>query len=544
MRILVAQSNYTIGALERNADKIIASIEKGREEGCDLILFSELAICGYPPEDLLLLGSFVDEMERQLERICRSTKGICALVGTVRRNDGMGKSLFNSSALLADGELLSYQDKSLLPTYDIFTEHRYFEPAPSASLIEVGGERVGILVCEDMWQHADVLPFANYHRDPVAELAVLKPDVVVNLSASPFSLRQLPLRFSVASQAAATLGVPLLLCNQVGGNDSLIFDGGSLVVNGQGQLCMQGAAFKEDHLVVDTENLPAPHLLRYEPTEALLAALELGVRDYFEKQHFTKACIGLSGGIDSALVAAIASRALGPDLVLGVIMPSRYSSQESRDDAIELAENLGIEWREIPIEEPFKAYLELLEPHFEGRAVDATEENIQARIRGMILMALSNKLGYILLSTGNKSENAIGYSTLYGDLCGGLAVISDVAKTEVYHLAEWINKEQEVIPSRILTKEPSAELREGQKDSDSLPPYPVLDLVLQEYVENHRSGDEIAQIHSLDLELVKDLISRIHHNEYKRRQSPPGLRVTEKAFSVGRRLPIVQDWQS
>lgn len=540
MRLLIAQHNYTIGAIEANARKILDAIEEGRSKGCDLILSSEMALCGYPPEDLLLMPSFLLEMERALHRIAKATNGITAVVGCVRRNEGMGKSLFNCAAVLQGGEVIGYQEKSLLPTYDIFTEHRYFEPASEMRIWEIAGERVAITICEDIWQHADVLPFANYHRDPIAEIAPHKPDLLLNLSASPFSARQLPLRFSVASGAAVTVQAPLILCNQVGGNDSLIFDGSSLAVDEEGQLRAQGKPFAEENLVVDTASFPPAHLLNYDPTGALLDALTLGVRDYFEKQNFSKACVGISGGIDSALVAAIAARALGKERVLGVIMPSRYSSKESREDAIALATGLGIEWREIPIEGPFQSYLDLLTPHFEGRPSDATEENLQARIRGMILMALSNKLGYILLSTGNKSENAIGYSTLYGDLCGGLAVISDVAKGEVYHLAERI----EAIPKRILTKEPSAELRAGQKDSDTLPPYPILDLVLQEYVENHRSAEEISETHQIERELVDDLISRIHRNEYKRRQSPPGLRVTEKAFSVGRRFPIVQRWQS
>lgn len=542
MRILIAQRNYTVGSLRENGDQIIAAIEKGRREGCQLVLFSEMALCGYPPEDLLLLQTFIDAVEEELDRIAKATDGIAAIVGAIRRNHGVGKSLFNTAAVMENGRIIGYQDKSLLPTYDVFTEQRYFEPALTQRVWEIAGERIALFICEDMWQHADVLLYANYHCDPVTELLVHRPTLTLNLSASPYSLKQLPLRHRVARQAALTLATPYLLCNQVGGNDSLIFDGNSFVIDSQGELVAQAAGFRPSDLIVETHNLPKAQPLRYHPTDDLLSALVLGVRDYFEKQGFTKACVGLSGGVDSALVAAIAAQALGHERILGVIMPSRYSSKESRDDAIELAKRLGIEWREIPIEGPFQSYLDLLKPHFEGRAPDATEENLQARVRGMILMALSNKLGYILLSTGNKSENAVGYATLYGDLCGGLAVISDVAKGEVYQLAEWINREEEIIPKRILTKEPSAELRAGQKDSDNLPPYPILDLVLQEYVENHRSSTEIAELHQIDRSIVDDLISRIHRNEYKRRQSPPGLRVTDKAFTVGRRLPIVQNW--
>lgn len=542
MRLLVAQLNYTVGALGANADKIIDGIHQAKEGGCQLALFSEMALCGYPPEDLLLLSTFRAAMERELKRIVAATDGITAIFGTVRTNPTAGKQLYNTAAVAQNGHLLGYQDKMLLPTYDVFTEHRYFEPASQVKTWTIGGEKVAITICEDIWQHADVLQYGNYHCDPIVELAIHRPELMVNLSASPFSVDKGGVRLKVASAAGAALACPTVLCNQVGGNDSLIFDGNSLVLNGHGALVRQGASFAEELFTVDTRDLPSPIPLRSEPIRDLHDALVLGVRDYFQKQGFHKACIGLSGGVDSAVVACIAVEALGKENLLGVIMPSRYSSEASKQDAEALAAQLGIERYEIPIEGPFQAYLDLLTPFFQGKAPGIAEENLQARVRGMILMALSNKLGYIVLSTGNKSENAVGYATLYGDLCGGLAVISDVAKVQVYALARWMNQKGLKIPENILTKAPSAELRPGQKDSDSLPPYEILDLVLQEYVENHRAPEEIAAMHAIDLEIVTDLIRRIHRNEYKRRQSPPGLRVTEKAFSVGRRLPIVQKW--
>lgn len=542
MRLFVAQLNYTVGALRSNADKIIEAIHQAKREQCQLAIFSELALCGYPPEDLLLLSTFQAAIERELKRIVAATQGITAIVGTVRSNPGAGKRLFNSAAVIRDGKLIGYQDKMLLPTYDVFTEHRYFEPASQTKIWEIAGERVAITICEDIWQHADVLLYGGYHCDPIIELAPLQPQLLINISASPYSFDKGTTRLKVARSAGAALRCPTLLCNQVGGDDSLIFDGNSLFLNSRGELVRKGASFSEDLFAIDTTSDGPIALLRDDPVGDLHDALVLGIRDYFTKQGFSKACVGLSGGVDSAVVAALAVAALGPENVLGVIMPSRYSSEGSKSDAHHLVRNLSITSHEIPIEGPFQAFLDLLQPIFEGLTPDATEENLQARVRGMILMALSNKLGYIVLSTGNKSENAVGYSTLYGDLCGGLAVISDVSKLQVYALARWINRDHLVIPETTLTKPPSAELRPNQKDSDSLPPYEVLDIVIQEYVENHRPPGEISAMHGFDEAVVADLVHRIHYNEYKRRQSPPGLRVTEKAFTVGRRLPIVQKW--
>lgn len=372
------------------------------------------------------------------------------------------------------------------------------------------------------------------------ELATLQPDLLLNLSASPFSVSKLENRIQVGVRAAHTLSCPVILCNQVGGNDSLIFDGFSYYVNATGQLIDLCKGFEEDLHIVDLTKPASPLEINSDPLSNLYQALILGLRDYFHKSGFKKACLGLSGGIDSALVACLAARALGPENVLGVAMPSRYSTKGSLEDAKQLAQNLQIQYREIPIEEPFQSYLDLLTPQFEGRPLDATEENIQARIRGMILMALSNKLGYIVLSTGNKSELAMGYATLYGDMCGGLGVINDLPKMQVYALSKWINREREIIPWNTIQKPPSAELKFDQKDSDSLPDYQIVDNVLQEYIEGYQAPEKIADKYGYSIDLVKDLIRRIHRAEYKRRQSPPGLRVSEKAFTVGRRFPIVQ----
>jgi NAD+ synthase (glutamine-hydrolysing) len=399
-----------------------------------------------------------------------------------------------------------------------------------------------VTICEDIWQHSEILRYTSYKRDPIHELSLQHPEIALNLSASPFSVGKGMSRLAVCSKAAATLKCPLLLCNQVGGNDSLIFDGSSLYVDAKGSLLDCAKAFEEDFLLVDLSQTMAKKTIVGNPAEEIYHALVLGLRDYFHKSGFKKACLGLSGGVDSALVACLAVEALRKENVFGVMMPSRYSSEGSISDSLQLAKELGIETIELPIEGPFKSYLDLLNPAFEDKASDVTEENIQARIRGMILMALSNKLGYIVLSTGNKSELAMGYSTLYGDMCGGVAVISDLTKQQVYAVSQWINRNKEIIPWNTIKKPPSAELRVDQKDSDSLPDYAIVDNVLQAYIEEHQSPSNIAQRFGYSLDIVEDLVRRIHRNEYKRRQSPPGLRISEKAFSVGRRFPIVQKY--
>lgn len=543
MRILIAQINPTIGDIQGNKQKILSGIARARESGARIVLFPELALSGYPPEDFLLLPHFISDIRIALDSIVSASKEVAVIVGLPRANQVKGeKPLCNSAAIIDNGVLLGFQDKMLLPTYDVFDERRFFEPAASAQVWRIGGVDTAVTICEDIWQHSDLLRYTSYQRDPVQELAKHKLDIVLNLSASPFSVSKFSNRLKVCQKAAKALNAPLLLCNQVGGNDSLIFDGYSLYMDAEGNLVDCGKGFEEDLMLVDlSKKLPLKTVV-IDPVKDLHDALVLGVRDYFHKSGFAKACLGISGGIDSALVASIAVDALGKENVLGVLMPSRFSSPDSVADALQLASTLDIETQEISIEEPFKSYLELLAPSFAGRPFDVAEENIQARIRGMILMALSNKFGYIVLSTGNKSEMAMGYSTLYGDMCGGLAVINDVTKQQVFTLSKWINRHKEIIPWRTIQKPPSAELRPDQKDTDSLPEYEIVDNVLQSYIEEHLSPQEIAAYFSYPQSLVEDLIRRIHRNEYKRRQSPPGLRVSEKAFSAGRRFPIVQGY--
>lgn len=542
MRIALAQINPIIGNLSHNTEKICDYIEGARKKGVDIILFPEMALIGYPPEDLVLLPSFIQAVEKFLNKVIRASQGIAVVVGTVRENSTIGeKRLFNTAAIIEDRNLLGFQDKTLLPDYDVFSERRYFEPSSQSDVWTLKGHKIGITICEDIWHHAGEVVGSFYTRDPIQELKEKKPEILLNLSASPYYMRRLETRLSVCTKAAKTLSCPVLLCNQVGGNDSLIFDGYSLYIDACGQLVSHAQGFQEELFIAEETSSSLPQTLS-SYIQDLYQALVLGVRDYFNKQGFRKACLGLSGGIDSAVVACIAAEALGREEVLALFLPSRYSSGESQEDALELAKRIGIHLKEVSIEKPFQSFLEVLSSHFAGLKTDHTEENIQARIRGILLMAFSNKLGYLVLSTGNKSEMAMGYATLYGDMCGGLAVLGDVSKEQVYALAKWINRDQEIIPYRILEKSPSAELRPNQKDTDSLPEYPVVDAVLADYIEEHYSPEEIAEKRSLPLSLVRGLVKRIHLNEYKRRQAPPSLRVTKKSFTVGRRFPIVQHW--
>lgn len=538
MRIALGQINSIIGNLPYNFDKIIEMIHKAKSEKMDLVLFPEMCLTGYPPEDFLLLPDFIESAAKKLEEIIPHTEGITAVIGLPRKNsDGMGKPLYNSAAILHDGRLLGFQDKSLLPTYDVFDEQRYFEPCRKTHIWEIKGKRLAVTICEDIWQHSALVKETTYHHDPIADLKNQKPDILLNLSASPFALGKMSIRMRAGSTVAKALKCSVYHCNLVGGNDSLIFDGRSYVCDPEGKFTGIARAFSEDFFIPSGQNLQLP-----EEVELLEEALALGIKDYFHKQGFKQACLGLSGGIDSAVVACVAVKALGAANVVGVSMPSRYTSASSKQDAAELANNLGIKLIEIPIEQPFESFLDLLAPEFKGFNPDTTEENLQSRIRGMLLMALSNKKGYIILSTGNKSEMAMGYTTLYGDLCGGLAVLSDVTKKNVYALAKWINRDKTIIPVSTITKAPSAELRPNQKDSDSLPEYDIVDQVVHLYVEEHLPVKEIIAKTGFKPELVQDLIQRIHRNEYKRRQSPPGLRVSSKAFTVGRKFPIVQGW--
>ncbi len=543
MRILVAQINPIVGDFEGNTRKIIQALDHGRTKQADIVVFSELVLCGYPPEDLLLHSSFIEANQHFLEKIVQASSRLMAVVGVVRRNPAKREKLiFNSAAIISDGKLLGFEDKQLLPTYDVFDERRYFEPGISTKIWELKGKKIGVMICEDIWQHAGIVSDTDYANDPVLDFKSLKPDVVFNISSSPYQFQKPSTRVKVCAKCATTLKCPVILCCQVGANDQLVFDGYSLYVNSKGELVRTAKGFEEDEMLIDLDQPAHPSAFSYDPLHDLYQALVLGVRDYFHKQGFKKGCFGLSGGIDSALVACIAVEALGKENVLGVTMPSRYSSKGSVTDSEVLARRLGIELQQIPIEKPFQAFLDLLEPCFKGKPQDITEENMQARIRGMILMAISNKHGYIVMSTGNKSEIALGYCTLYGDMAGGLGVISDVTKQQVYALARWINRNQELIPQSIIDKVPSAELRAHQKDTDSLPEYDTVDKVLQGYVEDYLTPDEIAKKHTIPIEIVLDLIHRIHRAEYKRRQAPPGIRVSKKAFRVGRSYPIVQSW--
>ena len=543
MKVHLAQINPTVGDLSGNSAKISHALRHAKENGAELVVFPECALTGYPPEDLLLLPHFIEEVEYTLQLIASETKGVNVILGTPRKNRHAGeKPLYNSAAVMVNGEIIGFQDKILLPTYDVFDERRYFESGGDVALWEIGGKKVAITVCEDIWHHSEAVTQSSYETDPVVMYKKLKPELMINISSSPYSVNKPTLRFNVCSNAAKTLCCPVLLSNQVGANDSIIFDGYSLFCDQNGQLLDCSSGFEEDTLEIDLSKAYKPFCWAIQTEKNLFSALVLGVRDYFYKQGFKTACLGLSGGIDSAVVACIAVQALGKENIRVLCMPSRFSSESSSSDAERMAKNLGIEPEWISIESPFQNFLDLLEPHFEGRPYDTTEENLQARIRGMILMAFSNKFGHVVLSTGNKSEMAMGYSTLYGDLCGGLGVLSDVTKRQVYALANWINRDQEIIPQHIIDKPPSAELRDNQKDTDSLPEYAIVDAVLDDYIVDHLSPQQIAEKHEYPLELVEDLVKRIHQNEYKRRQAPPGLRVSKKAFSVGRRFPIVQKW--
>ncbi len=544
MRILVAQLNPTIGAMVQNTGKIIQVLERARAQQIDIVLFSELVLCGYPPEDFLLHPSFIAAQEAYLERVIQASKGLFVVLGTVRRNPNKReKEIFNSAAIIQDGKLLGFHDKILLPTYDVFDERRYFEPGTTTQVWEFKGKKIAVLICEDMWQHSGQVKYTEYGQDPVESLKNKHLDLVLNLSASPYHFQKRDIRLKVCQAVCETLKCPLIMCCQVGGNDQLVFDGYSMVVDGQGRLRQLAKGFEEDDLVVDLNKSLEACSFPEESLSDLYRALVLGVRDYMHKLDLKKGCLGLSGGIDSALVACIAADALGKENVLAVSMPSLYSSEGSVSDAQQLARNLGIELLSIPIETTFNALLATLEPHFIGLSPDVTEENMQARIRGLILMALSNKWGHIVLSTGNKSEMGLGYCTIYGDMVGGLSVISDVTKQLVYSLSGWVNRRQEIIPQTIIDKPPSAELRPNQKDSDSLPDYAIVDRVVQDYVEEFLSAEEIAEKCHLNVDVVKDLIHRIHVAEYKRRQGAPCIRVSKRAFLAGRRFPIVQKWQ-
>ena len=541
MKIALAQINPTVGDFTGNLDKIVAVSRRAAAQGARLTVFSELAICGYPPADFLEKPSFLARCRSAVDELGAATRELstAVLAGVaLPAPAGSGKPAVNAAVLVDRGQLLLEQHKRLLPFYDVFDEQRYFCPARSQQTIELDGVRLAITICEDAWNDKSFWPRRLYSIDPMEELMAQHPGLHINLSSSPFWHGKRELRREMLASIARRDGIPVLLSNQVGGNDSLVFDGSSLALNARGELIAQAASFAEDLVIVDPCHAPPIAEPACDDTEAAYRALVLGTRDYVRKCGFGQAIVGLSGGIDSALVAAIAAEALGPENVLGVGMPSPYSSQGSIDDSRRLAADLGIRFELLSITELFQGFTRALQPLFSGRAEDITEENIQPRIRGTLLMALSNKLGALVLTTGNKSEMAVGYCTLYGDMVGALAVIGDLVKTRVYAVCRWLNREGEIIPAAILEKPPSAELRPGQMDTDSLPPYEVLDPILEAYVERYETPEHIASAHGYPLDLVRQVVRLVERSEYKRQQAAPVLKVTSKSFGMGRRFPI------
>jgi NAD+ synthetase len=556
MRIALAQINPTVGDLAANCRKIIHFIQQAKDSGAKIVVFPELAICGYPPKDLLLKPRFVDDNLRAVQLIASRVRGIDAIVGYAERNiSPVGRPLHNAVAVLRDGDIVSRHFKTLLPTYDVFDESRYFEPGPIEhrnQLVRIGDMPVGLSICEDLWNDEKMISRRLYHQNPIADLHAAGAELMINTSASPFVVGKHDFRLKLFASQVKQFNRPLVYCNQVGGNDELVFDGNSVVFDSSGNVIAQAKDFEEDLLVVDIDATrdtgfqPVPGALHGQDARVttIYKALVLGLRDYVQKCGFKSVVLGLSGGIDSALTAVLAVDALGKDKVVGVAMPSRFSSDHSIGDARQLAENLGIEFHLIPISPVHDAYEQTLAGVFAGRDRDVTEENLQARVRGAILMAMSNKFNHLLLTTGNKSELAVGYCTLYGDMCGGLAVISDVPKTTVYELSEFINRQagSERIPRNSITKAPSAELRPNQTDQDSLPSYDLLDAILYRYVEEEKGVTEIIA-EGFDAPTVLRVIKLVDRSEYKRRQAAPGIKVTSRAFGFGRRMPIAQNYQ-
>ena len=543
MKIALAQIDTTVGDFAGNEARLLAAYQRGSAAGAEIVVAPELATTGYPPRDLLLRRGFVRRNLEVLERLATATGPTGFIVGFVGENPHRpGREVTNAVALLQNGRVLATRTKTLLPSYDVFDEDRYFEPAASNPPVEFNGHQVGLTICEDLWNDEDFWQDRRYRRNPAAELVDAGAEIIFNASASPWHLGKNRVRHAMLASLVAKTRCPLIYCNLVGGNDELIFDGASLAFNAAGALIGQGRPFEEDFVIVETDATApvAPEVFSDE--EKLHRALVLGLRDYLHKCGFKSAVLGLSGGIDSALTACLAVDALGRENVRGVSLPSQFSSPGSLDDARVLAANLGIRYDVIPIRSAFETLKGELGGVFAGLAEDTTEENIQARLRGVILMALSNKFGSLLLTTGNKSELAVGYCTLYGDMCGGLAVVNDLPKQWVYRLARWINRHREIIPTASITKPPSAELRPNQTDQDSLPPYDVLDAILEAYVVEGRSADEIVRA-GYDEAAVKRVVRLIDLSEYKRRQAAPGLKVTSKAFGVGRRIPVAQRYR-
>ena len=545
MKIALGQINPTVGDFSGNAAKITQFAQQARSAGAGLILFPELAVCGYPPRDLVERPWFVERNRTTVEQIARDTNGIAVICGMVTPADAeSGKSVMNSAAFLRDGRIEFIQSKMLLPTYDVFDEMRNFAPARSQQLFSFCGNQMALTICEDAWNDKHFWNKRLYVVDPVEELVRAGGNFVLNISASPFWLGKREFRRNMLAAIAVNQRVPVAMVNQVGGNDSLVFDGSSLVIAPDGRIIAQGKSFEEDLIFFDSASLSGDIHEQIPGDDAsAYGALVLGTRDYVYKCGFKRAIIGLSGGIDSALTAAIAVDALGPENIIGVGMPGPYSSPGSITDARELAANLGIRFELLSINGIYESALQALAPVFANRAPDVTEENIQSRARGLLLMSMSNKFGALVLSTGNKSELAVGYCTLYGDMVGGLAVISDVPKTLVYRLANYVNSRRNaaLIPQATIDKPPSAELRADQKDSDSLPPYDVLDAILEDYVEDSHSAEQIAEAHNFDPGLVKRVIGMVARSGYKRQQAAPGIKITPKAFGYGRRFPIAAE---
>ncbi len=545
MRIALAQIDSTIGAFGENVDAMVAICDEARDRGCDLVVFPELSITGYPPRDLLERKDFVTGALDALDELMSRVRGIGVLCGTITRNDsGVGKPLFNSAVLFEQGKLLHMVHKRLLPSYDVFDETRYFKPGPASEPVCFHGLHLGITICEDIWNEPEFCPSCEtYDIDPVEDLARRGAAFFINISASPFCLEKPEIRARIIRGLAKKYHSPFLYCNAAGGQDCLVFDGRSFGVRPDGEIFAQASDFCQDLLIVETSDLSGDvKEISSSPEEQVFKALVLALRDYTRRCGITKVTLGLSGGIDSSLTACLAVEALGRPNVLGAIMPSAYTSKESLEDARLLAANLGIEIVHLPISLIFEAYLQTLEEPFSGLPMDVTEENIQARIRGNLLMALSNKLGYMVLSTGNKSELAVGYCTLYGDMSGGYALISDVPKTLVYKVARYVNRHEQFIPERVFQKPPSAELRPGQKDEDDLPPYHILDPVLELYLEKRFTPREIIA-RGFEEAMVKRIVRMVDSNEYKRVQAPLGPKVTGKAFCCGRRYPVAHGFR-
>ena len=542
MKIGIAQMNSIVGDLSFNADEIISRYQDLVSSGADLVITPELSVTGYPPRDLIFRSNFIDDNLKAIEKIAEKVGNVPIIVGCIDYNtQNTGNPFENAAVVIKDHEIVGKVTKCLLPSYDVFDETRYFEPSKEVQVQVLSGMKIGITICEDIWSE-DFLPSKLYVKDPAGELAKKGIDCLVNLSASPYHMGKPKDRHAMLSFLARRIHAPVVYCNSVGGNDELIFDGNSLAFSADGELISQGASFESQSILVDTESTKIS-VREDNQLEEIYNALVLGLRDYVTKCGFRSALIGLSGGIDSALTAVIAERALGADNVYGVTMPSEFSSSGSVNDSLSLAENLGIGFEEVPIKNSFATLKAELSEVFQNYEEDITEENMQARIRGLFLMSISNKKGHLLLTTGNKSELAVGYCTIYGDMCGGLAVISDLPKTLVYKLAKWINRKKEIIPWETIEKAPSAELKPNQKDQDTLPDYEILDQILELYVDQSISVSSIIA-KGYDKDLVKWIASRVEMNEWKRWQSAPGLRVTSKAFGVGRRIPIAHRYKN